>query len=77
MLNKILSLYQLDLKKIYLITTDYEIYEDEYDYIENLHTEDYTGPKDSVENWENQMLEENCEWLTGLEILTRVLRKGR
>ena len=74
MFNKVLNLNELRLDKLYLFTNDFEIYEDEYDYLESLHTEDYSGIKDNIENLENQMLEENTEWLTGEEIIGR-LRK--
>lgn len=66
--SKALALWQLNLNKPYLVTTDGLIYEDEYDYLESINTEFY-GIKDDIEDWENQMLEENTEWLTGLEIL--------
>ena len=71
MFDKRLELYQLDLSKRYLLANEKDIFEDEYDYLESISSE-YLGIKDNIEEWENQMLEENTEWLTGEEIGRRL-----
>ncbi len=75
MFNKALSLYQLNLGKNYLVTTEGLIYEDEYDYLESISSE-YCGIKDNLEEWENQMLEENTEWKLGKEIIEE-MKEGK
>lgn len=69
--SKRVNPYEVEENRMYLVTTDFEIYEDEYDYLESIHNE-YLGIKDNIEEWENQMLEENTEWFTGEEIIRRL-----
>ena len=67
------EIYEVDINKSYFLDEDLNIWSDIEDFYE-FHIDEYTGIKDNIENWQEQLIEEyKLMELMGDEVISKVV----
>lgn len=67
------EIYEVDINKSYFLDDDLNIWNDLDDFYE-YHLEEYTGIKDNIENWQEQLCEEyHVMELMGDEVISKIV----
>ena len=67
------EIYEVDINKSYFLDEDLNIWNDIEDFYE-FHMDDYTGIKDNIEDWQEQLIEEyHVMELMGDEVISVVV----
>lgn len=68
-----IEVYEVDINKSYYLDDDLNIWEDIDKFYEH-HLEDYTGIKDNIEVWQEELVEEHkLQELMGDEVIEKVV----
>ena len=67
------EVYEVDINKSYFLDENLNVWHDIEDFYE-FHIEEYTGIKDNIENWKEQLIEEyKVMEMMGDEIISKIV----